>query len=749
MHSKHWRLITVLLLALSSVSTPSAAERINLVLAGGGARGIAHVGAITALEEMQVPVHAVAGTSMGALVGGLYAIGMDSEELREVVENMSWEDAFVDSLDRSELPQRRKSDDYDYPASIGLSFQDGRVSIPLGLVQGQQVRQIIKDLTDNAPGIRSFDDLPTPYRAVATDLETGDPYIFRDGSIVTAMRASMSLPALLAPVEHDGRLLVDGGLAMNIPVEVGREMGADRLIVVDIGTPLRKRDEINSVLGVTDQMLGFLTRKNSLEQLATLTERDILVNPDLTGIGMLDFDRTDEIYTRGYEATMALREQLAPLALADEQWLAYQTARQRPVSEAPVIEHIAIVNDSPLRDDLIRVRLQQRVGEPLDATQLQADIAKVYTMGHWQIIDYEVIDDPALGHVLEVRAQAKSWGSDRLKFGMNLISDLDGGSDINLGVSYLWEGLTDLGGELYGRAQVGDTIILGGEFYQPLDLYSRFFVVPQLHYHDYNVTNITPEVDIDDSLGKWRVRRFAAQLAGGANVLDNMQLRTGLFYNLGEYKPEVEVGNPLPEDRFDEGGALVSLRYDTLDKAYFPTSGSYLLAEYRLMRQDLGSDYNFERWHALGQGAFSWGEEKRNTLIFTGRTGQSIDAGNTPQNFFQLGGLFNLSGVSQDLFSGQQMAFAMAQYQRRLTANTVLPFEMPTYLGFSVEGGQVWAERESISSGDFINAGSIYLAVNSPIGPVYLAYGRTEDSRDALYVALGWPFLNNQMLMGR
>ncbi|PLW70147.1 patatin-like phospholipase family protein [Pseudohalioglobus lutimaris] len=751
MYRKPLLLIAIAIGMLSACIPVYATERISLVLAGGGARGIAHVGAITALEEMQVPIHAVAGTSMGALVGGLYAIGMDSGQLREVIETMSWEDAFVDSLDRSELPQRRKSDDYDYPSSVSLSFQDGRVSIPLGLVQGQQVRQIIKELTTDAAKVRNFDDLPTPYRAVATDLETGDPYIFSRGSIVTAMRASMSLPALLAPVEHDGRLLVDGGLAMNIPVEVGREMGADRLIVIDIGTPLRSRDEINSVLAVSDQMLGFLTRKNSLEQLEALTARDILINPDLTGIGMLDFAMTQEIFQRGYQATMALREELAPLALADPEWASYLAARERPATHAPVIEHIAIVNDSPLRDDLIRVRLRQRIGEPLDTEQLQEDIAEIYTLGHWQIIDFDVTQDPVHGQVLQVQAQAKSWGDDRLKFGLNLISDLDGGSDINLGVSYLWEGLTDLGGEFYGRAQVGDTILFSGEFYQPLDLYSRFFVVPQLHYYDYNVSNLKPDFDFDESgsLGSWRVRRFAAQMAGGANLFDDTQLRLGLYYNVGEYEPEIEIGSPLPEDNFHEGGAMVSLRYDTLDKAYFPTRGGYFSAEYRLLREDLGSDYNFERWHAVGQGAFSWGKDKRNTLILTGRTGQSIDARDTPQNYFQLGGLFNLSGVSQDLFSGQQMAFAMAQYQRRLTAKSVLPFDMPTYFGASLEGGQVWVDRDAVSSGDFVNAGSIYLAVNSPIGPVYLAYGRTEKSQDALYIALGWPFINNQMLMGR
>ncbi len=743
------KLLGVVVTLQCTFSFAAPRESVALVLAGGGARGIAHVGAIAALEEMQVPVSAVAGTSMGALVGGLYATGMDPEELKLVVDNMDWDLAFQDSVDRDALPPRRKSDDYDYPSSISVAFKDGSFSIPLGLVQGQQVRQMIKDLVRKSEHIRDFDDLPIPYRAVATDIETGEAYIFDGGDMVTAMRASMSLPALLAPVEYDGRLLVDGGLAMNIPVEVGRSMGAERLVVVDIGTPLRTRDEITSVLGVTDQMLNFLTRRNSLEQLALLGEGDVLVNPDLSGIGMLDFQSSEAIYQQGYDATMALREELAPLALDDRAWQVHLANRQLVAPEEPTIDHIAIVNNSAVRDDLIRVRLQQELGQPLDRKQLGRDLDQVYALDHWEIIDYEVTADPAVGDVLQVNAQAKSWGNDRLKFGLNLVTDLEGSSDINIGASYLVKGLTDLGGELYARGQVGDTILLGAEFYQPLDVYSNFFVVPSIGYRDYDATTLGPEFDLNEAAGNWRVRRLAAQLDGGANLFASTQARFGLFYNIGEFQPDVEIGGDLPDDNFKEGGVMASLRFDRLDNPFFPTRGLFFYGEYEVMREAMGSDNDFERWQAIGQAAFTFGGDDRNTVIFTGKTGQSLDAANEPQNYFQLGGLFNLSGLSQNYFSGRQMAFAMAQYQRKLSRDSVLPFNMPAYVGASIEGGQLWSDRSDISSGDFINAGSIYLALDSPIGPLYIAYGRSEDAQDALYLSLGWPFLSNQRRLGR
>ena len=723
-------------------------DRVVLVLAGGGARGVAHVGVIRALEEMQIPIDGVAGTSMGALVGGLYATGLNAAELKDIIDAVAWDEAFQDSIERNDLPQRRKSDDYDYPSSLKLSFKDGKTSLPLGFVQGQQTRQIIKELVQDAEYISDFDQFPTPYRAVATDLETGQAYVFKKGDIVTAMRASMSIPGLLAPVEHDDRLLVDGGLAMNIPVAIGRKMGADRLIVIDIGTPLKRREDIAGVLGVTNQMLGFLTRRNSLDQLATLGERDVLITPDLKGVGMLDFDSAQFVYDQGYEATKAMKDTLQVLAVDDAQWSHYLASRHLPANPSPVIDYIAIDNNSQLSDELIRVRINQQTGEPFNHDLMAADIADVYALDYWEIIDYKLQQDER-GTGLLIRAHTKAWGTNELKVGINMVTDMDGTSDFNLGGSYLLKGINGLGGEVYTRAQMGDTILFSGELYQPLDVHSRFFVVPYLGYRDHEVLTIGPDFDDDNSAGSWRIRRLRAEVAGGINLFDNTQLRLGLFRNIGEYRVDIEIGTELPEEKFDEGGVITSFLFDELDNLYFPTSGSFFYADYELNRRDLGADRNFERWQAIAQGAISFGAEEANTLIFTARTGQTIHASNEPQNYFQLGGLFNLSGVGQNFFSGRQMAFAMAQYQRRLSDASLLPIDMPVYLGASLEGGQLWSQRSEVSSSDLIVAGSVYLVLDSPVGPIYLAYGRTEESLDALYLSLGWPFLNNQTRMGR
>lgn len=743
--------ILYILFVLASGSALAQAEdspKTGLVLAGGGARGIAHAGVIQALEEMRIPIHAIAGTSMGALVGGIYATGKDAEDLRDAVWNMDWEAAFEDSVERSQRPQRRKADDYDYPTDISFAVNNGVLAAPLGLIQGQQARQIIKELTSTVGGPIHFDDLPIPFRAVATDIETGGAFVFDEGSLVTAMRASMSIPELLAPVEYEGRLLVDGGLANNVPVDVARAMGVDRVIVVDIGESLRNRDEISSMFALAGQMVSLLTRRNSEEQLATLQEQDMLISPDLANIGVLDFNQFKRIYRAGYDAALALQPKLSKFQVTPEDWSRYLAARELPELEPTTVDRIVIRNDSPVSDALIRIRLTQDLGEPLNRQRLLADIQDIYALGYWQIVDFDLRNEDE-ANVLYIDAQKKPLGNKDLKFGLNLVTDLDGTNDFNLGASYLLTGLNALGGEAYSRIQLGNWNMINGEFYQPLDLHSRWFVVPYLGYEDYEVFSLGPDNDSEGFGGIWRVRRGTADLGGGVNIARRSQLRAGVVRRAGQFEIDNLSSSQLPEDDFNEGAYYLSYRYDGLDNAFFPTEGGLFYTRYEAHRDGLGSDADFERWQSLGQAAFSFGDDKRNTVILSGRLGQHFGAANEPQNYFQLGGLFNLSGLPQNFLSGRQMAFMSAQYQRRLSEDSVLPIDLPLYVGFSLEGGQLWSERSEMSVDDLITAGSVYLAIDSPIGPAHIALGSTEGDDLILYLSIGWPFLTNQTRIGR
>ncbi len=275
------RRATALLLALAlSVAAPMAAavaatpeQRrpvIGLVLSGGGALGATHIGVLKVLEELNVPIDIVTGTSMGSIVGGLYALGLNAHELESVVNGVDWAKTFQDSPPRGSLPVRRKQEDYGFLLDLKLGIKDGALQLPAGLIQGQRLTLMLRELTVRAHNIKSFDDLPIRYRAVAADLETGQQVILGQGNLASAMRASMSVPGFLPPVEIDGRLLVDGGVANNLPVDVARAMGAEVLIVVDIPTILKKRDQLTTSLDIAGQMLAVLVQQNSIPQIASL-----------------------------------------------------------------------------------------------------------------------------------------------------------------------------------------------------------------------------------------------------------------------------------------------------------------------------------------------------------------------------------------------------------------------------------------------------------------------------------------------
>src|SRR5579862_6625201 len=267
--------------AQSASADGTRRPRIGLVLSGGGARGAAHIGVLKMLDKLHVPIDVIAGTSMGAVVGGLYASGMSGDEIEHAMAGLSWQAAFRDRPPRTELDYRRKEEDREYLVNLPLGLQGRRLVIPKGLVQGQLLTETLRKLTLPVARVTDFDKLPTPFRAVATNLETGAAVILADGDLTTAMRASMSVPGIFAPVEYRNQLLVDGGLADNLPIDVARSMGVDILIVVDAGFPLQPSKMLNSLPSITNQMLAILLRRNIERDLSTLSPKDIVVSPQL------------------------------------------------------------------------------------------------------------------------------------------------------------------------------------------------------------------------------------------------------------------------------------------------------------------------------------------------------------------------------------------------------------------------------------------------------------------------------------
>lgn len=704
--------------------------KVGLVLSGGAARGLAHIGVLKALEEQGIKIDAIAGTSMGAVVGGLYASGYKIDELEKLALNIDWQQALSDAPPREDVPFRRKQDDRDFLVKQKLSFRDdGSLGLPLGVIQGQNLALLLESLLAHTSDTRDFDKLPIPFRAVATDIANGEKVVFRKGHLPQVIRASMSIPAVFAPVELDGRLLVDGGMTDNIPLDVAREMGVDVAIVVDIGTPLRNRKQLTTVVDVLNQSITLMTRRNSEEQLAALHPDDVLIQPPLASFGATDFGRAEEMIDAGYRAAKALDARLARLKPAESQDAELNAARA-PGQRTPIITAIKVENDSKVGDDVIRYYIRQPIGEPLDLGRLHSDMGTLYGLDYFEQVQYRVVHK-GQEHTLVISARGKRSGTDYLRVGLNLSDDMRGDSAFNLGASYRMNGINHLGAEWLTRAQIGDKQELYTEFYQPLDVGSRYFVAPYAAFEAQNVDSVLD----NDPIAQYRVERYGFGLNVGRQIGNNGEIRFGVGEAWG--KADVRIGDQnLPSEHFNEGFYALKYSFDSLDNVYFPHDGKDVSLTLMQFEPGLGSDTRYRQWEFKLDKAMSSGP---NTLILGGRYGRTLDDANVVTSSFLLGGARQLSGFREDAISGQNVSLMRAVYYRRLTPRAYLPLDFPLYAGGSLERGRAWNNDNEFDSG-YINAASVFIGFDTPLGPLNFSYGLNDANEQAVYLNLGQTF---------
>ncbi len=724
------RLLFLLILLVPLAGFAETQPRTGLVLSGGAARGLAHIGVLKALEEQGVQIDAIAGTSMGAVIGGLYAAGYSVDELEKLALELDWQQVLSDDPPREDIPFRRKQDDRDFLVKRKLSFRDdGSLGLPLGVIQGQNLALLLERLLVHASDIRDFDRLPIPFRAVATDIANDKKVIFRSGHLPQAIRASMSIPAVFAPVEIDGRLLVDGGMVDNVPMDVARDMGVDRLIVVDIGTPLLPREQLLTVVDVLNQSITMMTRRNSEAQLATLRPEDLLVQPMLAAFGSTDFGRAEQLIDAGYRAADALGGRLATMRSESGGNLSLSLARSAE-PRTPLITAVRIENDSKVGDAVIRRHIRQQIGKRLDVQDLQKDMGTLYGLDYFEQVEYRIVHGKP-GNTLVVTAREKRSGTDYLRLGINLSDDFRGDSAFNIGASFRKNGINELGAEWLTRLQLGDRQEFFSEFYQPLDAGSRWFVAPNLIAQAQNVEAILN----NDPIAEYRLQRYGYGLSLGRQIANNGEIRFGVGQAWGE--ADVRVGDQqLPDFSFEEGYYQLRYSFDTVDDVDFPREGEDIGLTLRQYDPSLGSDRRYRQWEFRLDKAVSFGLD---TLVFGGRYGRTLDDAEIVTSSFLLGGARQLSGFRQDALSGQNISLARMIYYRRMTPRSFLPLDFPLYLGASLERGRAWNNDNAFDSG-YINAGSIFIGYETPLGPLNFSYGLNDEAERALYLNLGRSF---------
>lgn len=707
---------------------PSGRPKVCVVLSGGGARGAAHIGVLKVLDQLRVPVDCIAGTSMGALVGAGYAAGNSPQFLEQFAGQMSTELLFKERPPRKDLSNRRKEDDRTILFGPEFGLNGWSVQLPKGIVSGVQLETQLRAVAP-VRGYVDFDELGIPYRAVATDLVTGKAVVFTQGELANVMRASLSVPGVIAPAEIDGQMLVDGGLTDNLPVDVARSMGADVVIAVNLGTSLAPREQLNSILGVTGQVINILTEQNVQASIASLHPDDILILPELGDFSAGDFDHLSETIPIGEAAAWKVADRLRAYSLPPEEYAALRARQQRRPAQdnSPAVE-IVVAGAERVNPEVTVAQMETRPGQPIDPVVLEQDMRRLFGTGDFEHVNYRIIDGDD-GRIVSVQTTEKSWGPDYLRFGLGLSSDLQGDSYFQGLLSYRQTWLNPLGAEWRTDVQGGRTTGIASEFYQPLQLDQYIFVAPRVLAQ----RTLVGLFQGNTQLGDYSLVTYLAGLDLGSQFSKYGEFRFGIIE--GSTTADVQTGPPglLPAGGYHRQGALrTQLVIDQLDSIDFPREGYgsnlYLFAS----RPGLGADDNYNRWSADIQWAYSFGN---NTFNFGAGGAGNLGTNPLPDyDNVQWGGFLRGSGYRTDALLGQRLAFGRVLYYRRLLS---LPLFEGSYVGGSLELQRMADPLVPGSPTGSVMAGSAFLATDSPIGAIYLGYGRAEGNENSFYLYVG------------
>ena len=718
--------------ASAQSGNPAARPKVGLVLGGGGARGGAHLGVLEALEELRVPIDCVAGTSMGALMGGAYASGVAPSEIRAAIKRTDWTAMFDDSAGRESLSLRRKQVDDRFYSGLEFGVSADGLRYREGAVAGEKIKLFFNEVVRADLGERNIEELPLPLSLMATDIGTGERVAMREGNLTSAMRASMSFPGAIAPVVRNGRKLVDGGLVDNVPIQEARDLcGAQVVIAVNVGSPLLKADEVTGIFTVLGQMVNLLTEQNVIKSLALLKPTDIYVRPELGDFSAADFAHQLEAAEIGHKATLAVAQKLKALAVPPAEYAAWRTrVRLVPPPIPPVIQKVEVgptrfVNPEELRDGI-----RQEDGQPLDRKALAEDIVLIYSRGDLQSLDYSVLHERDKT-ILRLTPFEKPWGPDYLRFGLNLGYDFRVESAYNLRALYRKTWINANGAEWLTTFQMGSNGSVSTEFYQPLDYRQRFFVEPQVAYNQRKAGLFFD----GNRLADYRLREGRLEVDVGANLGLYGQARLGWLER--RLLTTLETGPPVfPNTTTRVGGAAASVALDTQDFAFFPTRGYKVdIGTFDATHVSQGQE-RYSRVEGEISGAWSPGDL---TFLATLSGGQSTRGSLPLTDAFALGGPRRLSAFAPGQILGRE-AYGLGSFQVQYRITQPMPIlGLSLLAGVSYETGRMKNPVTETNLTGRLDSYGVYIASNTLFGPAYLGYATTKDRSGRFYLFIGTP----------
>lgn len=712
--------------AAAQSDTPSR-PRIGLVLGGGGARGAAHVGVLKVLEEQHIPIDYIAGTSMGAIVGGGYAAGLSPEEIEITLKGIDWADLFNDKAPREELSFRHKMDERRF-SGLELGLKKGKILLPPGAMAGRKLEFLLKSVFLHTNDIRDFDELDIPFRAVATDIETGNPVVLRSGSLAMAIRASMSIPGAFSPVKIEGQNLVDGFVSKNVPVDTAKDLGAQIVIVVDVGTPLAKAKDLNTMLNVLNQVSSISTVKNVDEQLKLLTAADVLIRPELGETGVTDFQKIAEIIPVGEQAARQQLESLKGYSVPDRDYQAFLDKQRKKPLPPVVIDFIRVKPTEHVVTDRIEHRLKLETGQPLDLKKISQAMDRIQAIDRFESVQFSIItEDGKKGLVIE--PQEKSWGLNYLRFGVNFQNDFQGDANYQFLLDYTQTCLNKLGAEWRSEVQTGTSSKLYTEFYQPLTYSEMFFIDPYLQ-----AQQVMQDIyDNSDRIAEYRTKTYGGGTDLGMDFAAAAEARAGLWW--GHVNAEPSTGDvSLPDFDVARAGARLRFTYDQVDDANFPRRGFYSQFNAWFEEQALGAEDSYTKLDLTAVKPISYGRHTFGPRI---AIGLNPDDDLPYYDKFTLGGLSTLTGYRAGELRGRDYLLGRLMYYYQLS-HQIFSFTRGSYAGFTLDWGNMWEERDEMSLGDLVFGSGVFVGADTIVGPLYLAVGTNNDrSNLEFYLSLG------------
>jgi len=703
--------------------------RIALVLSGGGARGAAHLGVLRVLEELQVPVDLVVGTSGGAIIGGLYASGWSPEEIEQWLGDMDWEMALSDRLPRRSLPLRAKEWDERFLFDLEVNWNEGVLNLPRGLILGRNLSFILEQATLRVADIQDFDEFPIPFRAIATDVETGETVVMSEGRLAKAIRASMSVPGVFAPVAVEDRLLVDGGLVENLPVGSARDWGADLVIAVNVGSPLMEKDALSDIFSLSGQLTSLVLHNNLKRSLEKLGSGDILIEPDLGDITSQDFPRSLEAAAAGERAAWDQRQALSGYSLSDPDYQSFQTSQRRPAQDFGKVKSIKIKGLVRVSEERLKAQIETVTGESLDIARLRDDLARLQRIGDIESADFR-LEPNGDGVDLILEIDERPSGPHHIRLGLEMFDDFDGGARYNIRIGHVRPSVNALGAEWRSELQMGHKRAVRSEFYQPVDAGERYFL-SGLFSHE---ASVEPVYEMESRRGDVSLRETRVGVDLGLRFGGHGEARLGAWRARNTSETRVGDFAPTGPSRYLSGPRLL-LRYDRLDYAEWPSFGQRFEGLLERADRRWGSDRDFQR--QMVQIAQVWGGEK-DRLLLSGEYAQ----GDRPLSFqqqFELGGPFSVSGYRQGEFRNDRVMAMRAVWYRQLGAPELGARAGALYAGAGVSTGGSWAHGEGKDLSDLAYGGKVFVGAATPLGPLIFGAAQSDHGQRNVFLTLGLP----------